>query len=103
VASRTLREPLAWINSVLLPGDAADAVSRLKGELEKDLLILGSGELVRSLMRRGLVDEYILLIHPLVLGSGTRLFPDQGEFAALKLVDSQISTTGVVIATYQAA
>ena len=65
--------------------------------------MIGSGELVQSLMRRNLVDEYLLLIHPLVLGSERRLFPDGGAFAALRLVDTATTTTGVVIATYQPA
>jgi len=103
VASTTLEEPLSWSNSTLLKGDAAQAVARLKGEPGKDLVILGSGELVQSLMRRNLVDEYVLLIHPLVLGSGRRLFADGGAFAALRLVDTKTTTTGVVIATYQLA
>ena len=64
---------------------------------------MGSGELVRSLMRRELVDDYVLLIHPLVLGSGRRLFADDGALASLRLVDSQTTTTGVVIATYRQA
>lgn len=64
-------------------------------------MVFGSGELVRSLMRHDLVDEYMLPIHPLVLGSGRRLFTDGGAFAALRLVDSQTTTTGVIIATYQ--
>jgi dihydrofolate reductase len=103
VASTTLSEPLSWSNSTLLKGDAAEAVARLKEELGKDLVILGSGELVQSLMRRNLVDEYVLLIHPLVLGSGRRLFADGGAFAALRLVGTKTTTTGVVIATYQLA
>ena len=103
VASTTLEEPLSWSNSTLLKGDAAEAVARLKEELGKDLVILGSGELVQSLMRRNLVDEYVLLIHPLVLGSGRRLFAGGGAFAALRLVDTRTTTTGVVIATYQLA
>src|SRR2546421_6657076 len=102
VASTTLSEPLSWSNSTLLKGDAAEAVARLKEEPGKDLVVLGSGELVQSLMRRNLVDEYVLLIHPLVLGSGRRLFPDGGTFAALRLVDTKTTTTGVVIATYAA-
>jgi dihydrofolate reductase len=101
VASSTLEEPLAWSNSTLLKGDAAEAVATLKEQQDKDLVVLGSGELARSLMRRNLVDEYVLLIHPLVLGSGRRLFTDGGAFAALRLVDTKTSTTGVVIATYQ--
>src|SRR5712692_843267 len=82
VASTTLREPLPWSNSTLLHGDAADAVARLKDQAGKDLVILGSGELVQSLMRRNLVDEFVLQIHPLILGSGRRLFTDVGSFAA---------------------
>ena len=103
VASTTLSEPLVWSNSTLLKGDAAQAVARLKEELGKDLVVLGSGELIQSLMRRNLVDEYVLLIHPLVLGSGRRLFTDGGTFAALRLVGARTTTNGVVIVTYQPA
>jgi dihydrofolate reductase len=103
VASTTLKEPLPWRNSTLLSGDAEAAVAALKGKLGKDLVVLGSGELVQSLMRRNLIDVYVLSIHPLVLGSGRRLFPDGGPFAALRLVDTKTTTTGVVIATYQPA
>src|SRR5262245_39385423 len=86
VASRTLREPLAWRNATLLPGDAAEAVAGLKQQ-GKELLVFGSGELIQSLMRRELVDDFVLLIHPLVLGTGRRLFPDGGAGVALRLVD----------------
>jgi len=103
VASTSLEEPLPWINSTLLKGDAADAVARLKEQPGKDVVILGSGELIQSLMRRNLIDEYLLMIHPLVLGSGRRLFTDAGAFAALRLVDTTTTTTGVIIARYQAA
>ncbi len=103
VASTTLEEPLPWSNSTLLKGDAAAAVATLKEQPGEDLVVLGSGELVRSLMRHNLVDEYVLSIHPLVLGSGRRLFPDVGPFAALRLVDTKTTTTGVVIATYRPA
>src|SRR6266851_3157284 len=101
VASTTLKEPLPWANSTLLKGDAADAVAELKDGVGKDVVILGSGELIGSLMLRNLIDEYVLLIHPLVLGSGHRLFPDRGAFVALRLIDSKPTATGVVIATYQ--
>jgi dihydrofolate reductase len=101
VASRTLREPLPWRNSTLLEGDAAEAVARLKEQPGEDLTVLGSGELVQSLRRRDLVDRYVLLIHPLVLGSGRRLFPDGGPASTLRLVGSVPTTTGVIIATYQ--
>jgi dihydrofolate reductase len=101
VASTTLTEPLPWSNSTLLKGDAAEAVAKLKDESGKDIGVLGSGELIQSLMRHDLVDEYVLLIHPLLVGSGRRLFPDGGPFATLRLVDSVTTTTGVLIATYQ--
>lgn len=101
VASRkTLSEPLPWINSTLLAGDAADAVARLKQEPGGDLTILGSGQLIGSLFRRGLIDEFVLMIHPLVLGQGHRLFPD-GASASLELTNSVTTTKGVVIATYR--
>jgi len=103
VASRTLSGSLPWVNSTLLEGDAADAVARLKQEPGPDLLVMGSGVLAACLMKRGLVDEYQLLIHPLVLGAGRRLFNDGAPYAALKLVKSVPTTTGVVIATYQPA
>ena len=103
VASTTLKEPLPWMNSTLLEGDAVDAVARLKHQPGKDIVVLGSGELVQSLMRGRLVDQYVLLIHPLILGSGRRLFTDTGSRAALKLVDTRTTSTGVVIATYKAA
>lgn len=101
MASTTLAEPLPWVNSTLLKGDAAAAVARLKEEPGSDLLILGSGELIRSLMARNLIDEFMLLIHPLVLGSGRRLFDEGGPSARLDLVDTKTTTTGVVIATYR--
>ena len=101
VASTTLKEPLAWVNSTLLKGDAAEAVAKLKQEPGKGIMVMGSGVLIQSLMRRNLVDEYVLLIHPLVLGSGRRLFPDDGAFAALRLVGAKTTSNGIVIATYQ--
>lgn len=103
VASTTLTEPLAWQNSVLLGGDAADAVATLKQEHPKRLVIFGSGVLVQSLMRRNLIDEYVLQIHPLVLGTGLRLFPDGSPLTHLTLVDSVTTGTGVIIATYRPA
>ena len=103
VASRTLKEPLPWMNSTLLKGDVSAAVASLRQELAKDMVVLGSGELAQTLMQHNLVDRYVLLIHPLVLGSGRRLFNDAGSFAALRLVDSKTSTTGVIVATYEPA
>lgn len=103
VASTTLTEPLPWKNSTLLKGDAAATVGQLKRELDKDLLVMGSGELVRSLLQHNLIDEFFLLIHPLLLGSGRRLFPDDGSFASWQLVNSVTTTTGVMMATYRTA
>ena len=76
-------------------------MAKLKAEPD-DLGVLGSGQLVRSLMQQGLVDEFVLMIHPLVLGTGRRLFADSGVFAELRLTDTTTTTTGVVIAKYQA-
>ena len=100
VASRTLVGPLPWRNSTLLSGDAAESVTELKRRPGPDLVVLGSGNLVQTLRRAGLVDEYFLLIHPLILGTGSRLFPD-GSPADLHLVESLTTTTGVIIASYQ--
>jgi dihydrofolate reductase len=103
VASQTLREPPPWPNSAPLHGDVADAVAQLKRRAGKDLHVMGSGVLIQTLMRHDLIDEYLLMIHPLVLGSGRRLFADGGTPAQLRLVDNAVSTTGVLIATYQPA
>jgi dihydrofolate reductase len=103
VASTTLKEPLPWINSILLKGDVPEAVAGLKAQPGTDIVVMGSGELVQTLMRHHLVDEYVLLIHPLVLGSGRRLFTDGGAFAALRLVSAQTTPTGVVVTAYQPA
>src|SRR5258707_857719 len=99
VVSRTLREPLPWQNSTLLPGDAAESVARLKETPGKDLVILGSGELIRELIRARLIDAYIVMIHPLLFGSGRRMFPDDGVSANLVLTKAGPPTPGVVIAT----
>ncbi|MFO7166399.1 MAG: dihydrofolate reductase family protein [Chloroflexota bacterium] len=103
VASTTLREPLPWVNSTLLAGDAAEAVAALKRRVEGTLLCMGSGALVQSLMRRNLVDTFVLLIHPLVLGTGRRLFAEGGPAAALRLVEARATASGVVMATYEPA
>jgi dihydrofolate reductase len=100
VASRTLTGPLPWQNSVLLDGDAATAVAELKARLGDDLCVLGSGDLCRTLIRHDLVDRFTLLIHPLVLGTGRRLFTDGVPPARLRLVESVPTTTGVLITTY---
>jgi dihydrofolate reductase len=101
VASRTLTEPLPWQNSTLLPGDAAAAVAELKQAPGPDLLVMGSGELIGSLRQRALVDEYVLMIHPLILGAGRRLFAE-GTPADLRLAETVSTATGVIIARYQA-
>jgi dihydrofolate reductase len=101
VVSSTLTRAadLPWQNSTLVSGDVAAAVSALKGQDGKDIGILGSGKLVRFLLAHGLIDELMLLIHPLVLGEGTRLFADRGPAYRLELVSSVTTTTGVIIAT----
>ena len=103
VASTTLTEPLPWQNSTLLKVDATDAVAKLKKDHDKTLVIFGSGVLVQSLMRRDLIDEYVLQIHPLVLGKGRRLFPHGSPLMKFSLVDSVTTGTGVLIATYRPA
>lgn len=101
VASGTLAEPLSWRNSTLLGGDAAEAVAGLKRRLDETLVVFGSGVLVRSLLRRDLVDELMLLIHPLVLGQGRRLFTEDVPLTRYRLADSMTTGTGVIIATYR--
>jgi dihydrofolate reductase len=100
VASTTLKEPLPWPNSTLLHGDAAEALRALKAQSEGVLAVMGSGELIGSLMAAGLIDEYLLMIHPLVLGTGRRLFTG-GLRIPLRLTGSVTSAAGVVIATYE--
>jgi dihydrofolate reductase len=100
VASRG-RPTLDWDRSVLIDGDAADGVVALKEGEGPELQVHGSGNLIQTLIRNNLVDEYRLWVFPLVIGSGERLFADGTIPAALKLVDSTVSTTGVVIGTYQ--
>ena len=102
VALTTLTEPLPWPNSTLLHGDIADAVGALKTPTDGVLAIMGSGDLIASLMAADLIDEYLLMIHPLVLGAGRRLFP-KGVHAPLRLTDSAPAASGVVIATYEPA
>lgn len=104
VASTTLTEPLAWQNSILLKGDATDTIARLKEELDENLVVFGSGVLVRSLMPQGLIDEFVLLVYPLVLGSGRRLFAESGSApSAFQLTESTTTSTGVIISAYQPA
>jgi dihydrofolate reductase len=102
VPSRSADTALAWPNSTLLHGDIPAAIAGLKAGGEGNLVTMGSGELIRSLVPTGLVDEYLLMIHPLLLGSGIRMF-DGGARAELRLVDEVTSTTGVLVATYEPA
>jgi dihydrofolate reductase len=103
VASRTLTEPLEWQNSTVLQGDVPEAVAGLKQEDGEDLHVIGSSELVQTLFERDLVDEFRVMIDPVVVGGGKRLFRDDGGLRPLRLVDSQVTTTGVIIATYAPA
>jgi dihydrofolate reductase len=82
-------------------GDIPAAVAELKQNSGGNLVIMGSGQLIRSLLPHGLIDEYLLMIHPLVLGSGQRLFEHNNHVANLRLVSSTATTTGVILATYQ--
>jgi dihydrofolate reductase len=102
VASRG-RPNLTWSNSVLIEGDAADGLAALKKGDGPELQVHGSGNLIQTLLRHNLVDEFRLWVFPVVLGSGKRLFGEGTIPAGLKLVDSKVSTTGVVIGTYEPA
>jgi dihydrofolate reductase len=102
VASSNPATRLDWPNSSLLHGDIPAAVADLKESSGTNLVIMGSGVLIGSLIAAHLIDEYLLMIHPLVLGTGRRLFPG-GSQASLRLVDSMTTSTGVLIATYEAA
>lgn len=102
VASRG-HPTLEWSRSVLIEADAAEGIAALKKEDGPELQVHGSGNLIRTLMRHNLVDEYRLWVFPLVIGSGKRLFSEGTVPSGLKLVGSQVSTTGVVIGTYEPA
>jgi dihydrofolate reductase len=101
VVSRTLKEPLGWNNSTLIEGDVAEEVSRLKQQPGKDILIFGSADLVNALMQHDLIDEYRLMIFPVVLGKGKRLFGDGIDMKFLELVGTETFSTGVVYLTYR--
>jgi dihydrofolate reductase len=102
VASRN-RPTLEWSNSVLLEGDAADAIAALKQEDGPELQVHGSGNLIQTLLRHNLVDQYRLWVFPEILGSGKRLFGEGTTPSGLSLVDSKVSTTGVVMGTWEPA
>jgi dihydrofolate reductase len=103
VVPTTLEEPLAWNNSTLIEGNVAEEITSLKRQPGKDITILGSGALVRSLLQGGLLDELSLMVHRVVLGRGKRLFEEGGDQKAPELVDSKTFGTGVVYLTYQPA
>jgi dihydrofolate reductase len=100
VASRNSATKLAWPNSTLLHGDIPAILAERKKESGGNLVIMGSGQLIRSLLAHKLIDEYLLMIHPLVLGSGQRLFDHDSDPVKLRLTDSTATRTGVIIATY---
>ncbi len=100
VASRTLAEPLEWQNSTLLHGDLKHAVAALKGEDGGDLHVIGSTNLVQDLFKENLVDELRVIIDPVTVGGGKRIFPEDGALRAMRLVESEMTSTGGFIATY---
>ncbi len=102
VASQS-RPTLEWSNSVLIEGDAAEGITKLKEENGPELQVHGSAHLIQTLLAHDLVDRFRLWVFPVVIGSGKRLFSDGTIPAGLKLVDSTVSTTGVVIGTYEPA
>ncbi len=99
VASTTLTEPLEWEHATLLTGDVAEAVAALKREDGKALNVIGSTQLVHTLIEHDLVDEFRVMIDPLVVGGGKRLFRDGGSLRPLRLMESQVTTTGAITAT----
>jgi dihydrofolate reductase len=100
VASTTLTEPLGWANSILLHGDVPSELRALKHRDGPDLHLIGSAQLARTLLTHDLIDEMRLMIDPLVLGAGKRFFPGSGTPRQLRLSDSQVTTTGAILATY---
>jgi dihydrofolate reductase len=100
VASTTLSDPLEWQNSTVLQGDLAEAVAALKQQDGADVHVIGSADLVQSLIERDLVDELRLMIDPLLLGGGKSIFRDDGARRPLRLVHSEVTTTGAILATY---
>jgi len=103
VGSTTLQEPLEWNNSTIIKGNVAEEVSRLKQHTGKDILIFGSADLVNTLMPHNLIDEYRLMVFPIVVGRGKRLFGDGIDTTVLELVDTKAFGSGVVVLTYRPA
>jgi dihydrofolate reductase len=100
VVSKTLTNP-EWHNSTVIDGDAVDEIRKLKRQSGKNIAVLGSGELVQTLIENDLVDEYFLTVYPIVLGGGKRLFRDNDQLKKLELVNSQTTSTGGVALTYR--
>jgi dihydrofolate reductase len=103
VASTTLTDPLEWQNSTVLQGDVAGAVAELKQEDGDDLHVIGSTEFVQTLVERELVDEFRVMIDPVVVGGGKRMLGADGALRPLRLLDHQVTTTGAILATYAPA
>lgn len=103
LVSTTLEEPLDWNNSTLIKGDVAEGVAEFKQQSGKDIPVFGSAALVNTLVEQDLVDEYRLMVHPIVVGSGKRLFEDGIETKSLELVETKTFDSGVVVLTYQPA
>lgn len=101
VASTTLGEPAPWPNTTLLGHDIPEAVSALKDRPDNDLVIMGSGQLIQTLLRHGLIDEFMLIVHPRVLGAGRRLFRGGGVPASLSLISALPTSSGALIAVYR--
>jgi dihydrofolate reductase len=101
VVSMTLEEPLEWSNSTLIKGNVAEEIEKLKNQPGMDIAISGSATLVRSLLRYGLLDELKLMVHPILVGGGKRLFDEKAETKPLELVNSKTFSTGVLYLTYR--
>ncbi len=101
VVSTTLQEPLEWSNSTLIEGNVAEGISRLKQQPGKDILVFGSAGLVETLVQRDLIDEYRLMVFPVVVGGGKRLFGDGIGTKVLELVDTRTFDSGAVVLTYR--
>jgi dihydrofolate reductase len=100
VASTTLKEPLQWENSHLLRGDIVEAVRRLKNQDGKDLHVIGSTNLVHTLIEHDLIDEFQLMLDPVLLGGGKRFFREDGAMRQLQLINSKVTSTGAILLTY---
>jgi dihydrofolate reductase len=103
VASTTLSDPLEWQNSTVLKGDVAQAVAGLKQEDGADVHVIGSTQLVQTLIEHDQVDEFRVMIDPVVLGGGKRIFREDGALRPLRLVDHEVTSTGAILATYAPA